>query len=371
MNKAYKYRIYPSNEQTIIMSKTFGCVRFVYNEILTVQQNKYKNGEKHMSKIDANNYCNQILKKEYPFLCEVDKFAITNSIFALENAYKKFFLRKGRIPKYKSKHKSKMSYTTNITGRNIEIGINFIKLPKIGIVKAKIHRVAPKGYKLKSVTVSMERDGSYYASVLYEYKDKETICFNDTNKIVGLDYKSDGLFVSSDKEICGMPHYFRNKQPKLAKEQRRLKNKTIGSKNWKKQQRKIAVIYRNIANQRKDFLHKKSTEIANRYNIVCVENLNMTSMANKHFGNGKSTLDNGYGMFISMLEYKLHDRGGKLVKIGRWFPSSQICHQCGMIHAEMKNLSIRIMNCICGCRCDRDYNAAINIKKEGISKIFN
>ncbi len=140
----------------------------------------------------------------------------------------------------------------------------------------------------------------------------------------------------------------------------------IGSNNYNKQQKRIAKIHRLTANQRKDFLQKRSTEIANQYSCVCVENLNMRSMSNRGFGNGKATLDNGYGMFLKMLGYKLKDRGGYLVKVGKWYPSSQICHCCGKIHPEMKDMLIRTMECSCGCSIDRDYNAAKNIKTEGL-----
>jgi putative transposase len=185
---------------------------------------------------------------------------------------------------------------------------------------------------------------------------------------LGLDYKSDGLYVDSEGNDCDMPHYYRLSQDKLAKSQRKLKHKTIGSNNYRKQQKKIAKIYSYIANQRKDFLHKKSTEIAIQYTCVCVVNLNMRSMANKGFGNGKATLDNGYGMFVNFLEYKLKDRGGYLIKVDKWFPSSQLCHWCGYRSKNLKDLRIRKWDCPhCGHKgIDRDWNSAINIKIEGL-----
>lgn len=183
---------------------------------------------------------------------------------------------------------------------------------------------------------------------------------------VGLDYKSDGLYTDSNGETCGMPHYYRDSVKRLAKAQRKLKHKTVGSNNYKKQQKRIARLHRHVADQRKDFLQKGSTAIAKRYDHVCVEDLNMKAMSNKGFGNGKATLDNGYGMFLKMLDYKLEEKGGSLVKVSKWFPSSQTCSCCGALHPEMKDLSIRTMRCSCGCKIDRDYNAAINIKKEGL-----
>ena len=368
MNKSYVYSIYPNKKQDELCQKTFGCCRFVYNQMLSVQQKRYENGEKYLSKISANNYCTQHLKKEYTFLNEVDKFALNNSVFHLADSFERFFKKQSNYPKYKTKHKAKKSYTTNFTNNNIEIGDNYIKLPKLGKVKAKIHRKPNVGWKLKSTTITQNKDDTYIVSVLFEYEEKQSYAPISSQNTIGLDYKSDGLYVDSSGGYCDMPHYYRLSQDKLAKEQRKLKLKTYGSNNFRKQQKKIAKIHRHIANQRKDFLHKRSTEIANQYTCVCVENLNMKSMANKGFGNGKATLDNGYGMFVNFLEYKLKDRGGCLIKIDKWFPSSQLCHWCGYRNENLKNIKIRKWDCPhCGHKdIDRDWNAAINIKTEGL-----
>lgn len=229
VNRAYKYRIYPSREQTSQLVKTFGCVRFVYNKCLEEQERLYANRAKYANRTAMNNYCNHTLKDAYPFLREVDKFALTNAIYHLDDGYKRMFKHQGRHPRFKSKHKSKASYTTNRTNGNIKVFNHHIQLPKLGKVKAVVHRQAPDGYILKSATVSMERDGTYYVSVLYEYD--EEIPFNAGCKAVGLDYKSDGLYVSSDGETCDMPHYYRESQETLAKAQRKLRHKEKGSHN--------------------------------------------------------------------------------------------------------------------------------------------
>lgn len=202
---------------------------------------------------------------------------------------------------------------------------------------------------------------------VFSIEDEACQYFKSSGRYIHM-YLSDGLYVSSEGDTCGMPHYFRQSADKLAKAQRKLRHKTIGSKNYNKQQKRTAKIHRHIANQRKDFLQKKSTEIANQYSFVCVEDLNMKAMANRGFGNGKATLDNGYGMFLTMLDYKLRDRGGQLIKVGRFFPSSQLCSHCGFKNPLVKNLSIRHWDCPnCGTTgIDRDVNAAKNIKKEGI-----
>ena len=191
-----------------------------------------------------------------------------------------------------------------------------------------------------------------------------------------MDYASDGLYVDNNGNVGTNHKYYRESHDKLAKLQRRLsrmqrsKKHEAKSNNYIKQLRKVNKIHRHIANQRLDNLHKISTKIANLYDVVCVESLNMKSMSNKGFGNGKATLDNGYGMFLSMLEYKLSERNKYLVKVDKWFPSSQICHRCGEVHPEMKNLTIRTMKCDCGLVISRDQNAAINILREGL-RILN
>lgn len=359
-NRAIIYRLYPNAKQIEQFQKTFGCVRFVYNKMLSIQEERYKAGEPHLSKFDANLYCNHNLKVNHTWLKEVDKFAITNAIYHLENGYQRMFKHLGKCPKYKSKHKSKKSYTTNFTNGNIDIGDNYIKLPKVGKVKASVN-VNVSCFTIKSATITQNRDDTYQVSILIEYYEDDVQSLNIAeDNTIGLDYKSDGLYVDSNGVSCSMPHYYRESANKLAKSQRKLKHKTIGSKNYNKQQKKIAKIHRHIANQRKDYLHKKSTAIAKQYACVCVENLNMRAMSNKGFGNGKATLDNGYGMFLNMLEYKLKERGGQLIKVDKFYPSSQLCNCCGFRNPMLKDLSIRYWDCPnCGTRyIDRDVNAA-------------
>ena len=370
-NKAIKYRIYPNDNQRVMFAKTFGCCRFVYNQILAIQKERYANGEKNLSKFKTNEYTIHTLKEEYIFIKEVDKFAITNAVFNLADAYNRFFKKQNHLPKFKSKRKSKKSYTTNFTNNNIVIGEKEIKLPKLGYVKAVIHRLPKDDWKIKSVTVSQDSVGNYFASVLFEYEQKEvsTVSKSSTNAI-GLDYKSDGLYMDNKGNKAGTHKYYKESQKKLAKEQRNLSRK-IGSKkgetksnNYLKQQKKVNKIHRKIANQRKDSLHKKSTEIANQYDIVCVEDLDMKAIGNKDFGNGKATFDNGYGMFLNMLDYKFKERGKYFVKVDKWYPSSQICHCCG--RKKKMDLNERVYKCECGYTGDRDQNAAINILKEGL-----
>ncbi len=208
-------------------------------------------------------------------------------------------------------------------------------------------------------------------------KEKQWFFQNSNLLKIGLDYASDGLYVDSNGNTGSNHKFYRESHNKLAKAQRRLSRMTGSKKhetksnNYIKQLTKVNKIHRHIANQRLDNLHKKSTEIANQYDVVCVESLNMRSIANKGFGNGKATLDNGYGLFLSMLENKLSERNKYLVKVDKWYPSSQICHSCGRRHPEMKDLRIRTMKCDCGLIISRDQNAAINILNEELRQLID
>ena len=375
MNSAIKYRLYPTSEQKIMFAKTFGCCRKVYNLMLSEKIESYKTTGKFVAVTPAK------YKKDFPYLKEVDSLALANVQLNLQSAFRNHFDRNRRkktgFPKFKSARHSRKSYTTNNQNGTVAIiGNRYIRLPKIGKVKAVIHRVPGTDWKLKSATVSCSSDDRYYVSVLFEYENSASTYVVDENNAIGMDYASDGLYVD-DKGNIGTNHkFYRESHKKLAKEQRILSRKKGSRKgedkshNYLKQQRKVNRIYTHIANQRKDNLHKISAEIANQYDIVCVENLNMRNMSNRGFGNGKATLDNGYGMFLDMLEYKLANRGKYLVKVDKWYPSSQICHCCGKRHPEMKDLRIRTMRCECGYVMDRDRNAAMNIKKEGL-RIMN
>ena len=373
-NRAIKYRLYPTAEQATMFEKTFGCCRKVYNLMLSDKIESYKSTGKFVSVTPAK------YKKDYPYLKEVDSLALANAQLNLQAAFKNRFdksrKKKNGFPEFKSAKHSRKSYTTNNQHGTIALTDNSIKLPKIGYVKAVIRRKPVDNWFIKSATVSRNSDGKYYVSVLFEFEKPANTYIADKTNAIGLDYASDGLYVDNNGNVGTNHKYYRESHDKLAKAQRRLSRKQGSKKhetksnNYLKQLGKVNKIHRHIADQRLDNLHKISTEIANQYDVVCVESLNMKSMSNKGFGNGKATLDNGYGMFLNMLEYKLSDRNKYLVKVGKWFPSSQICHCCGAVHPEMKNLAIRTMKCDCGLTISRDQNAAINILHEGL-RILN
>ena len=371
MNKALKYRLYPTKSQMQMFAQTFGCCRKVWNLMLSDKIESYKTTGKFVSVTPAQ------YKSDYPYLKEVDSLALANTQLNLQSAFRNCFCKtrkkRNAFPKYKSAKRSRKSYTTNNQKGTVAILRNSIRLPKVGAVKAVIHRIPDPDWRLKSATISQDSDGKYYASVLFEYESTSTESVLYAENAVGLDYSSKSLYVDSNGDHGSDHKYYRVSQKRLAKEQRRLSRK-IGSKkgeskssNYLKQLHRVNKIHKHIANQRKDHLHKLSAGIANRYDIVCVETLNMKSLANKSFGNGRSTLDNGYGMFLNMLEYKLSDRGKCMIRVNKWFPSSQLCHCCGTGNPKVKNLDVRKWQCpVCGELHDRDINAAKNILKEGL-----
>ena len=370
VNRAIKYRLYPTEEQKIFFAKTFGCVRKVYNLMLSDKIASYQNTGEFCKTTPA------MYKEKYPFLKEVDSLALANAQMNLQAAFSNFFGRtrkkKNGFPKFKSFKRSRRAYTTNNKDGTIAILKDSIKLPKIKAVKAEIHRMPDEKWIFKSATISQDRDGNYYASVLFAFEEEKPTYKIDTKNAISLDYASDGLYVDNNGKVGTNHKFYRESHAKLAKAQRRLsrmkgyKKHERKSSNYLKQLCKVNKIHRHIANQRKDNLHKLSTEIANRYDVVCVEDLNMQAMSNKGFGNGKATMDNGFGSFVSMLDYKLSARNKYLIKVDKWYPSSQICHACGTLHPEMKDLKIRTMRCDCGLVIGRDQNAAINILNEGL-----
>ena len=301
-------------------------------------------------------------KSEFPWLREVDSLALANAQLLLQRSYNNFFAGRAKFPKYKNR-KARQSYTTNVVNGNITLLDSYVKLPKLKLVKINQHREIPSQHIIKSCTISRTATGKYYTSILTEYE-RKTIA-KEIKEIVGLDFAMNGLYVESEQgEIANYPRFYRQALAKLAKEQRALAHKTKDSNRWNKQRIKVAKLHEKVANQRKDFLHKKSHRLAAQYDCVVIEDLNMKGMAQAlHFG--KSVADNAWGMFTTFLGYKLADQGKRLVKINKWFPSSKTCSGCGNVQESLL-LSERTFSCVCGFVSDRDWNAAINIKNEGI-----
>lgn len=367
MNKAFKYRIYPEPEQEILINKTFGCVRFVYNKMLANRKEIYEQFKDDKETLKQQKYLLPAdFKKEFEWLKEVDSLALANAQLNLQTAYKNFFRDKSiGFPKFKSKHHDRKSYTTNNQGGTIRlIDGKTIRLPKLKDVRIKLHRQLPQKAAIKSATISKTPTGNYYISVLVEYEADIEPIKPTLETVLGLDYSSKSLFVDSQANNADYPKFYRQAEAKLKKAQRKLSKRQKGSKNREKQRRKVAKLHEKVANQRKDFLHKLSRQITNAYSAIAIEDLNMRGMA-QGLNLAKSTNDNGFGMLKTFLTYKLAEQGKQLVVIDKWFPSSKLCRFCNNENKDL-TLADRVWICgHCGAELDRDINAAINIKNEG------
>jgi transposase, IS605 OrfB family, central region len=372
--KGYKYRIYPTKEQEIQINKTLGCCRFVYNQLLAKKIELYKTEQKSLSKTDCNNYCNQVLKKqeEYKWLKEVDKFALTNSIYNLDKAYQNFFreIKKGNknqgFPKFKSKKDNRQSYTTNFTNDNIKVNFknNKVQLPKLKWIKCNVHRQF-KG-KILFATISKTPSGKYFVSFNVEV---EHIISFKNDYAVGIDLGIKDLLKTSDGEIINNEKITYKYEQKLAKLQRKLAKKQKGSKNRNKQRIKVARLHEKITNIRKNNLHHISKQITDENKVVICEDLNVKGMVQNH-NLSKSIHDCGWGELTRQLKYKAEWNNKIYHEVNRYFPSSQLCNKCGYKNTDTKNLGVRFWICPeCNIEHDRDENAAINILNQGLKDL--
>lgn len=359
---AVVYRAYPNRGQCALIERTIGCARFVYNQMLADRIEHYKQTKESLRNTPAQ------YKDRFPFLKEVDSMALCNAQLYLNRAYSRFFKDPQHVgfPKFKAKHKDKPSYTTNCIKGNIRLEDDgrYLRLPKLGRVRVRQHKRIPDDWVLKSVTVQHTRSGKYTMTILFEYETQIPEP-RAPKHFVGLDYSSHDLYVSSDAEKPAYPRFYRRAEQCLAREQHKLSHMQEQSNNWYRQKTKIARLHERVRNTRRDFLHKTANKLVEQYDCVCVEDLNLQAVS-QLLKLGKSTMDNGFGLLRDMLAYKLEKHGGCMVKIDRFYPSSQLCHDCGYKNTDTKNLSVREWDCPqCGVHHDRDVNAALNIRDEG------
>ena len=368
ISKCMEFRIKPEMEQKVLIWKTFGCCRFVWNSLLEERINYEKNNKgKIINTTPAH------LKKDNPFLKEVDSLALSNTQLDLNKSCWILF-SKGKAPKFRKKGKDKRSYTTNCNYRSFKIISrsdfeNYIKLPKLGLVRIILHRSIPDEWKMKHATIKETASGKFFISLVFDVEVEQKEKAQKYDRLEAFDYSMPSLAVSASGENDIRKediHWYRNLEGRIAKEQRKLSRMMYGSANYWKQKHRIGKLHEKARNRRKDFLHKLSHDVARDFDAVIVEDINLQHMS-KALNYGKSVYDNGYGMLRDMLAYKLNGRGKVLVKIDKFFPSSTRCSVCHEVNHELK-LSDREWTCIsCGTHHNRDKNAARNLLDEGKS----
>ena len=375
IKKSYQFRIYPNPYQKELIEKTLGCVRQVYNDFLSMCIESYEADKNYLiKKYDLIKLLPEY-KSAFPYLKEVDSIALQQTVIHLYDAYINFFRHNAEFPKFKKKRNDHGYITMNIYN-SIRFMGNDIQIPKLGLVGVVKHRKIPESFKYTMVSVS-RRGKYYYVTLLGEEEPTDLLGLIkqklDSNNSIGLDFSLSHLYVDSDGNHLNMPNYYQDSLTKLAKEQRKLSHMKKDSSHYQKQLLRVKNFHEHIANQRKDFLHKVSRKLADAYDYVFVEDLDLKVMSEKRdkLRLGISIFDLGYGTFLNYLKYKLECRNKKLIKVDRYYPSSQLCSSCNYRKTDL-TLNQRSWICPeCGSKHNRDLNAAINIKKEGQRMILN
>jgi putative transposase len=363
LHKAVKVRLYPTQEQEVLLAQHFGCARWWWNYALNKSIETYKQTGKGLSQSALNTLLPKLKKDEETlWLSKCYSQVLQAVTLNLTTAYKNFFDGRARFPRFKSKHgKQSIQYS-----QNVKVVNGSVKLPgKVGTVKAKIHRDIEE--TIKTVTVSKDPSGKYYASILLE-TEGENLVPSSEGRVIGVDLGLKHFAVTSDgskvSKFDNPKHQVRHEK-NLKRKQQKLARKHKESNSRHKYRKVVARVYERVSNSRADCLHKLSRKLVNENQVVVVENLHVKGMVRNH-NLAKAISDVGWGMFTNFLAYKLENKGGKLVEIDRWFPSSKLCSNCYHQVDEMP-LEIREWTCPhCGTHHDRDGNAATNIRAEGI-----
>lgn len=361
INRTYKFRLYPNMEQAELLARHFGCARFVYNHFLNQRKEQYRLTGKSDNFYAQAKSLTELKKQEATaWLKEVNAQSLQFALRSLDAAYTNFFQKRAKFPSFKSKH-TKNSFTVpqhvSIAGGRL-----FFHKFKEGI-KCRVHREITG--KVGKATISKTPSGKYFVSVFTE--EEYVTPVKKSGKAVGVDMGLKDLLITSDGEIFKNNRNTKRYERKLAKAQQHLSRKKKGSRGFENQKLKVARIHEKIANSRADYLHKCSISLVRRYDTICIEDLNVKGMERNH-RLAKSITDASWGNFVSMLTYKAEWNGKKVVKVDRYFPSSQTCNVCGYVNKQTKDLSVREWECpVCHTHHNRDVNAAINILRFGIN----
>lgn len=361
IHRTYKFKLYPNREQSELLARHFGCARFVYNHFLNQRKEQYRLTGKSDNFYAQERSLTELKKqKATAWLKEVNSQSLQFALRSLETAYTNFFKKRAKFPNFKSKH-SKNSFTVP---QHVSIVGGRLFLPKFKEgIKCHVHREITG--KVGKAIISKTPSGKYFVSVFTE--EEYVTPVKKSGKSVGVDMGLKDLLITSEGETFKNNRYTKRYERKLAKAQRHLSRKKKGSRGFENQKLKVARLHEKIANSRADYLHKCSISLVRRYDIICIEDLNVKGMEKNH-RLAKSITDASWGIFVSMLTYKAEWNGKKVVKIDRYFPSSQTCNVCGYVNKHTKDLSVREWECpVCHTHHDRDVNAAINILRFGLN----